>query len=115
MIQIADINGLMVERLADEKSGKVKRGWSLPVPILEGIDGVMERMKNKEQYLVVCAAFLRFIEATEKEQNEAIARVKMAEMPGGSFEDLLPKKPVITGDSRQYGSRQKPGRGGSRG
>jgi hypothetical protein len=73
---------------------KRKAGWALPVPILEAIEQAFKRMKSKEQYLVVCAAFLRFVEASEDEQNEAISRVKMAELPGGSFDRLLAKRPI---------------------
>jgi hypothetical protein len=71
---------------------KKKAGWALPVPILDAIEQACGRVRNKEKYLVISAAFLRFLEASEDEQNEAISRVKMAEMPGGSFDRLLSKR-----------------------
>lgn len=84
MLQIAGITGLMAE--------KKKAGWALPVPILDAIEQACGRVRNKEKYLVISAAFLRFLEASVDEQNEATSRVKMAEMPGGSFEKLLSKR-----------------------
>lgn len=71
--------------------GKRKRNFYLPKELLDALDKVAERVNGKEKWLAVGAAIVALINLSEDKQNELIRQVKNADLPGGSFDDLVPR------------------------
>ena len=71
------------------ESTKKKVGLFLPVALADALDVVASRVGKKQKWLIVGAALVRLLETREDEQNELIRRVKIADLPGGSFEKLI--------------------------
>jgi hypothetical protein len=71
------------------ESTKKKVGLFLPTELADALDHVASRVGKKQKWLVVGAALIRLLEASEDEQNNLIRQVKIADLPGGSFESLI--------------------------
>ena len=71
------------------ESTKKKVGLFLPIALADALDHVASRVGKKQKWLVVGAALIRLLESREEEQNELIRRVKIADLPGGSFTSLI--------------------------
>lgn len=74
-----------------EESKKKKVGYLLPREVVAAFRQACSRLgvRNKEQWLAVGAAIVLFIEVGEEAQQDAIQRIKSADLPGGSFEKLM--------------------------
>lgn len=68
---------------------KKKVGLFLPVELADALDQMALRVGKKQKWLIVGAALVRLLEAGEDQQNELIRRVKIADLPGGSFSQLV--------------------------
>lgn len=75
--------------MAKEQSKK-KVGLLLPTVVADWLDVMTETVSGKEKWLIATAAMVHFAHLDEARRNDAIGRVKMAELPGGSFDELLP-------------------------
>ena len=71
------------------ESIKKKVGLFLPTELADALDQLASRVGKKQKWLVVGAALVRLLEASEDEQNDLIRKVKIADLPGGSFEQLI--------------------------
>jgi hypothetical protein len=71
------------------ESTKKKVGLFLPTELADALDEIASRVGKKQKWLVVGAALVRLLEATEEEQNDLIRQVKIADLPGGSFNGLI--------------------------
>jgi hypothetical protein len=71
------------------ESTKKKVGLFLPTELADALDHVASRVGKKQKWLVVGAALIRLLEASEDEQNNLIRKVKIADLPGGSFDSLI--------------------------
>jgi hypothetical protein len=71
------------------ESIKKKVGLFLPTELADALDQLASRVGKKQKWLVVGAALVRLLEASEDEQNDLIRQVKIADLPGGSFEQLI--------------------------
>ncbi len=68
---------------------KKKVGLFLPIPLADALDQLAIRVGKKQKWLIVGAALVRLLQATEDEQNDLIRQVKIADLPGGSFDALV--------------------------
>ena len=71
------------------ESIKKKVGLFLPTELADALDQLASRVGKKQKWLIVGAALVRLLEASEEEQNNLISEVKIADLPGGSFEGLI--------------------------
>ena len=71
------------------ESIKKKVGLFLPTELADALDEVASRVGKKQKWLIVGAALIRLLEASEDEQNDLIRAVKIADLPGGSFTGLI--------------------------
>jgi hypothetical protein len=71
------------------ESTKKKVGLFLPTELADALDQMASRVGKKQKWLIVGAALVRLLEAGEEEQNELIRKVKIADLPGGSFDALI--------------------------
>lgn len=71
------------------ESTKKKVGLFLPTELADALDSIASRVGKKQKWLVVGAALVRLLEASEDEQNDLIRQVKIADLPGGSFDGLI--------------------------
>jgi hypothetical protein len=71
------------------ESTKKKVGLFLPTELADALDQLASRVGKKQKWLIVGAALVRLLEAAEDEQNHLIRQVKIADLPGGSFDGLI--------------------------
>ena len=71
------------------ESTKKKVGLFLPTELADALDQMASRVGKKQKWLIVGAALVRLLEASEEEQNHLIRQVKIADLPGGSFNGLI--------------------------
>jgi hypothetical protein len=69
--------------------GKSKFGYLLPDPVLQAFYDVSKRVSHREQWQVLTAAILAYLELTDARQNELIRAVAAENGPGGSFAKLV--------------------------
>jgi hypothetical protein len=71
------------------ESTKKKVGLFLPTELADALDQLASRVGKKQKWLVVGAALVRLLQAGTDEQNDLIRQVKIADLPGGSFDALI--------------------------
>jgi hypothetical protein len=86
------------------ESTKKKVGLFLPSELADALDHVASRVGKKQKWLVVGAALIRLLEASEDEQNHLIREVKIADLPGGSFDGLISQAKAKGAASSSSGS-----------
>jgi len=77
------------DRTVKMESIKKKVGLFLPTELADALDQMASRVGKKQKWLIVGAALVRLMEASEDEQNYLIRQVKIADLPGGSFQGLV--------------------------
>lgn len=74
---------------AHMESTKKKVGLFLPTELADALDELASRVGKKQKWLIVGAALVRLLQASETQQNDLIRAVKIADLPGGSFAGLI--------------------------
>ena len=69
--------------------GKKKVGLFLPLPLADALDDFTATVGKKQKWLVVGAALIRFLQSEQSIQHDLIRQVKIADLPGGSFDQLI--------------------------